>query len=539
MAQNKPEKGYEQDLVALLDENKREVIPSGDEANFTLDDYRLDSKNQKKYNYLYQLIAANPQSLEPVADKTAMLSFSGDPKTYPNREVTAHDRAVMKTSLDFYKHLTACPTSKLITGFTTALKEAQGKSSVDNIEKVIADYFNSTKSFRGMTLASYNMASTYICSYAWVWGLGENEEPGRKYWVYASNGPEAKRGDAASAVATITFEYTPPTSNGARPDDHNSGYVITLTPQGSGSPTKLTHAQGQFVDDTNKDIPNVCLQGIFAPKSQYTQKPNDKGLWPVLTGTYNGVKVIAVSQAPPDAGWLKNLTGKTFDEWVDLFNRYTGLLMGIHFLGSMGWALVQKIRNRSANEKGGKKLTSEEIEQSREEAKQTGQEDLAQQHERAARFGDTDIEIPDESEIESMTNQTRAASSQLLRDAAADTTHGSIEEYGAQLDKLSEIGVTPKMQDAYSTLEEMSKAVDVAQQPDEFARIRENLNEVRTSITESVNDINPSSEVREQITRSNEAIEEYEAASEESIKESESVNEGEDPTLPDEVIEAA
>jgi hypothetical protein len=96
------------------------------------------------------------------------LDFAKDPLSYPPITVTAAAAKNMDLALTFCQNIQAYPTSGVAKNFATALAAAVKLPTVDAMLKAIADYFNSTKGFKGLDFPSYSAVSTFIRSFSWV-----------------------------------------------------------------------------------------------------------------------------------------------------------------------------------------------------------------------------------------------------------------------------------------------------------------------------------------------------------------------------------
>jgi hypothetical protein len=186
VANNAPQKGYQQTLKLLPLAEGGQVLANGATGTVTLNDTRTEN-GETEPNYLYQLLISEPQSLFPVLDVGVALQFESSPMSYPPVTVAAAAAKNMTLAFTFCQNLMAYPGSNLAKGFMQAMTAAQQQSKVSDMMQTIADYFNNTTGFKGLDFLSYLAVSTYMQSFAWTWGLAASGQPGRTYWLYASS----------------------------------------------------------------------------------------------------------------------------------------------------------------------------------------------------------------------------------------------------------------------------------------------------------------------------------------------------------------
>jgi len=521
--------GYQQELKALSLSTGGTVLAAGASATVTLNDTYV-SGGQTKPSYIYQLLVSQPAGLFPVANVGEVINFTTE--TYPDVVITDAEAANMSLGFAFVQNIMAYPGSQLATGFVSAMTAAQGQSSSTSMVAAVDAYFNSTKSYQGLDFASYLAISTHMAKFAWTWGLDASGNPGRTYYLYAasdaSGGGSSSSGSTGQGSVTITLPASAPSP--ADPTDTNSGYTVTL----STGNTPLYFADGQFVNDTNVDIPSVCLQGTYALKSTFTQKSTDNVLWPVLVGTVNGVKVIAVSQEPADASssWLKSLLPTSFDDLLNDFLKVMGVAMAIDFLKNKFSGKKEALDNDQANENDGNPPDEQQQAAADAGAEQIGNDAQAQAQDVADRMGANGdqpaIEVPQEAAIPADAAAANADQIQALDQVQGDAYQGSIDEYRGQLEELAEIGTPPALEDAAGQLMEASNQLSEARVNSDFSDVSQSLTEVNANVNLSVEQLGTevSQQVQDNIKESQAAADEYEDSAETIEEQSSQVEEG-------------
>lgn len=532
-ANKSPATGYQQNLKALALSGGGTTLADGASDSVTLNDTR-QSKGQTLPNYLYQLLISKPQGLFPVMDVSEALEFTS--MGYPPITVTAAAAANMTKAYAFMQNLMAYPGSNLATGFVTAMTAAQAKTTPAEMMQVVADYFNTTKSYQGLDFPSYLSVNSHMKAFAWTWGLDSSGKPGRTYNLYAQTDVGKSE---PSTQGTVTF-----TAGGnavSDPTDRNSGYTITLRPT-SGASVTLSYDRAQFVDDTSVDVPGVCLQGSYALKSTFTQKPGDNVLWPILLGTVNGIKVIGVSQAPEDAfvSWLRNLLPKSFNDLVNSFLKIMGIVMAIDFLKTKLAGKKQGLEDDQANKNDGRQPDDDQRRQVDDDADSEASEELELERGNAGRFDlDEDpVEVPDEDALSDSMSESNESLSDALDQVQGDELQGALNEFDSQIRSVAEIGVNDPLEDAMGKVVAANEAMPEARESGDFSDVSGSLPEIKSSVNASVEEFGNeiSEELHDQIAESQSAAEEYEQAAENVEEQGDAVDGGDeefDPEVPE------
>ena len=531
-ANKSPATGYEQNLKALPLAGGGTTLANGASDAVTLNDTR-QSKGQTLPNYLYQLLISKAQGLFPVMDVSEALDFTS--MGYPPVTVTAAAAANMTKAFAFMQNLMAYPGSNLATGFVSAMTAAQAKTTPTEMMQVIADYFNTTKSFQGLDFPSYLSVSSHMKAFAWTWGLDASGNPGRTYNLYAQSDVGTSE---PSTQGTVTFSGGTVTD----PTDANSGYTITLQPSTGGS-SALSYNRAQFVNDTSVDVPSICLQGSYALKSTFTQKSSDNVLWPIILGTVNGIKVIGVSQAPEDAfvAWLKNLMPKSFNDLVNSFLKIMGIVMAIDFLKTKLAGKEQALKDDQTNENDGQPPNDQQQQQADSDSDSEASEELELERGNASRFDledDDSVVVPDEDELSDSMSESNEALSDALDQAEGDELQGALDEFDSQIKSVAEIGVNDDLEDAMGKLVDANEAMPDARDSGDFSDVSSSLPEIKSSVNASVEELGSeiSEELHEQIAESQSAADAYEEAAENIGEQGDAVDGGDeefDPEVPE------
>lgn len=298
---------YERSLTVLKTADGQSFIKAGAAAAVALD------------VTTYTVIVARADNLFPV--KTALVKLDGDAPTAPLLTVTGEDAGRMKLAAKFQQMITAFPTSSLATDFATALKD---------LDPTKADtFFKATEEYKTLTIDDVVAVQTYYAVYPFVWACYGGS---KNYGLHACDGVTNR----PAGYISLTNECAVPLSG----DKNDPGFTITYTNQDVSQP--LYYANGQFVDDVNSESPAICLQGLFALKSDLTKNDSDNAIVAVLIGTINEESILGYDQEQ-DAGDDGQQTGSksTLDillhlditkSWLELHGLILASVLGVAVL---------------------------------------------------------------------------------------------------------------------------------------------------------------------------------------------------------------
>lgn len=492
-------------------------------ATITLDD-TFTYNGQQEPQHCYQLLISRPGSLFPVMDVSEMLNFST--QTYPSITVTAAAAENMQLALNFQQNIMAYPTSSMATGFAQAMNQAAGESSVTAMEQDIADFFNTTENYKGLDLDSYIAMASYLTTFAWLWGVGDDgKTPGRTYYIYKSSG-----NTGATSIGKVVF--TQATSTPV-PNDHNSGFTITYIPA-SGSSSTLYFNNNTLVNDLNADFPNFCVQGNFALKSTFTGNTSDNIIWPIFSGQISGEQILLVSDAPStESWWQKNIASKTWKDWLHMFITIGSLAMTIEYFWKKVSAKKQKMQSDETNENQGKSLTEEQITDADNVANSAGDDSLNESQITLKQL-DSDVQMPtNETTFNDTLSNAKNEQMSVNDEMQADAYTGIINEYTEQIDELAKITVNPDIENAMNCLETAQTEVNEGRNTGDFDfdAIQSNLNSVNQSLTQFTKTYQKeiSQSTQQQLEESQSEISDYEETIDNIEKTNEDINNDESP----------
>ncbi len=325
---NNDEVVFEQNLKLLSTTAGTKSIAANSSGTVVLDDTH-DNNGTPTYTKLYDIIYAKNDTLFPVKSKGAMLNLKT--QDYTPVTITNDDATVMQQTELFTQTIAAFPTSQLAKDYIAALQSSPDNATTsDDIDSAVSSFFAGTSQFKKVTLDSLVALKSYYNTYPLVWTGYKNT---KTYYLYSSDGTNVTSN--GSLVITI------PATIGL--DKKLSGFSFTYTDAKNNS-KELHYVAGQFVDDPDADVPNVCLVGTFMLKSTVTKVDTDTDIITILSGTVYNNTVIGYDTPLPDntdgtagqngswSGLYTLLHPKDAAGYMQLFLTFVGVVMGIDFV---------------------------------------------------------------------------------------------------------------------------------------------------------------------------------------------------------------
>ena len=361
---------------------------------------------------LFDLIFAQPDNGFPVQSVGTMpLSLPGfgasagtSKMSYPpitlTSTTTANEPSPCVNAWLFYQEINANPSSQLAQQFAQVGNSInQNASSSANIDSAIAGFFQGTKDYQNVTLAAWELVSSYLATFATPWANFQSS------YTYYLTKPPAKPNDSGKA-GRIVFERsatdTPSLILPGGSTNAMAGYTITYYDSWddkTDGALSLYFSNGQLVSDPDADIPSVCLALNYASLSSFSQQQSDWGrIVPTLAGTFEGTQVMGVSWKPSDDedDWQK--AGKAIDKvWgstgMKVFMAVTAFMMSIQLVFS-GCAWIYK-KLKGKEKESGEPATAEEVTEAHTELQERQEQDQTAAQENANRLGEQPPQVPD------------------------------------------------------------------------------------------------------------------------------------------------
>lgn len=358
---------YDQNLEILTTLEGGTVIKVGQSGTVVLDQYYNDpTTGQKTYSLVYNLLISSSSWYYPMANIGLMQNiFVTPPNFTPQTATTAEQKSIANADL-FYQTIQAYPTSQLATDYQTAMSgtiksassQANGSANStanasDTITQNVNAFFQGTKQFQNVTLASLVAVESYYDKFPFIWAQYKSTT----YYLYSSDSKTTSFVGQLALVQPSKLDLTLP----------NGGYTCTFTPAKDSSnlnsvdvdpsqALKLTYSGGVFVNDVNVDIPTVALKGIFQLKRLFTQKPADTQILPVITGSVEGATCVGFDQPQLESDtssdfWNTLFHPKNSSEIFNSIMTIGGAIMMMHFFATSLYGMGKWLKNKLSGEK--------------------------------------------------------------------------------------------------------------------------------------------------------------------------------------------
>lgn len=528
-----PKQVYGQTLTALALQSGGNILNGSSSGTVTLNDYSVDSKGNKIYNTVYELIIARATDLFPVANNSVMQSFS-NPPTYPAVTVVNSSSSNMQLAYQFCQTLMAYPTSTLSQQFQTAMNSALSATSTGSIDKTMNAFFASTKQYQNVTFNMYMAVSTYLTYFANAWA---NFASTYTYYLYSSGSASSGSNSAnPKFIGSLTMTQKPNPNGQANPSDNNGGYDIAFVDSNNNS-TVLNYSNGQFVSSLTEDVPSICLQCTYVLKSQLSNNASDNQIIPIMSGMVNGSKVMGVDTKqdnPDDPGSLYSFFHPTtFQGWLSLFMGVFGVLMALEWAGSKLAALGKGIAKLFSKD-GGAPPSNTEMDDLRAQVEDLQTQMQANQQELLDRFNEQ-AQLPNN--VDEAMADLKVEFTNQYNTINADVQMDILNEQALQIQELAEYGVTPEMEEVANSIRENMNALNNATTPEELQTaldsVKASIPDINTKLGNMVEEMSEeiSAETKAAIQESIDNINDYQELSDEIDDSIDDLNDGEIPDI--------
>ncbi|MDI2590332.1 hypothetical protein POF45_02640 [Pseudomonas sp. 681] len=223
------------------------------------------------------IVLADATSLFPLA--CGVFDLGVDPQL--QLTVGQEQVAAMGQALNLVRNLMAAPSSQLASDLNNSLQETLADPGTD-ADAILRGYFDSHPPFQLIDATQFGLALSWARNYAYLWSMATDGTPGLDYDLQAA----PYLGVAKTSLGCVSFSLradAPP----ADPCDPGCGLQLQWTPA-AGTTTALRYADGSLGDGAG-----LTLIGSFVA-SGWVCGPPSAGLLPVLAGSLDGQRVIAV-----------------------------------------------------------------------------------------------------------------------------------------------------------------------------------------------------------------------------------------------------
>ncbi|HEH9404310.1 TPA: apolipoprotein A1/A4/E family protein [Aeromonas bestiarum] len=189
--------------------------------------------------------------------------------------------AALGQALNLVRNLMAAPSSQLASDLIDNLQASLKKPGTD-ADAILRGFLDSHPPFQPIDVSQFGLALSWARNYAYLWSMAIDGSPGQDYDLQAS----PYLGVATDSLGRISFRRKAVTTT-ADPSDPTCGLQLQWTPSG-GSATRMNYNNGCLSDGVA-----LTLIGSFVAAG-WVSGPAAAGLLPVLVGSLNGQRVIAV-----------------------------------------------------------------------------------------------------------------------------------------------------------------------------------------------------------------------------------------------------
>ena len=508
----------------------------------------------------YSLISMRAKDLFPVANRVAVMPVEcgsqpsakctdGVSQYYADLTVDAAEFDGMKQAFYFHQAISAFPGTDMALNFIQLLSDH--RSDPKNAESAINQFFKQTKGYEKCTLQNYIAASTYCRYYAFAWA---NLQESFAYAVFQpASDPNAN--EALIDQGTIFFTKKANAPNPADIQDRNGGFDIVYQPV-AGDAVPLALVDGILCSTESTTNPDVALLLTYQLKSDFTGLDTDKKAWPVLVGSANQVKVLAVgvptatfdqtqtAARPLSVGRFPNLddfkasakklfTPKTAVDGAKLAGILAGVAVGLAATAGMVYLVVREYRKYK-------------------EVKLESQDKVAAEIKReyvrtAERLSQTDIPIENDSVLESGQYDDAVYAGkegkEYLAERVKQTYKGLVERQQEVLDTIGKHQNSPGLEEAQAGIDDIKEMIKDAKDwnslKPKLPEIRDAVESVKINIEAAKNDVSNalSKADKEFIENTKDMTDLLEEAAAIGEKEAIEYEQEESPIEPEEVIE--
>ncbi len=452
---------------------------------------------------LFDLIFAQPDNGFPVQSVGTMpLSLPGfgasagtSKMSYPpitlTATTTANEPSPCVNAWLFYQEINANPSSQLAQQFAQVGNSInQNASSSASIDSAIAGFFQGTKDYQNVTLAAWELVSSYLATFSTPWANFETS------YTYYLTKPPAKPNDSGKA-GRIVFERsatdTPSLILPGGSTNAMAGYTITYYDSWddkTDGALSLYFSNGQLVSDPDADIPSVCLALNYASLSSFSQQQSDWGrIVPTLAGTFEGTQVMGVSWKPSDDenDWQK--AGKAIDKvWgstgMKIFMAVTAFMMSIQLVYS-GCAWIYK-KLKGKEKESGEPATAEEVNEAHTELQERQTQDQTAAQDNANKLGDEAPKVPDGNALAQGQADFQKQLGQADAQAGLEVQQKEVEGQEKQLEEDAGVSVNQNLENQAYQVENESMQVsgESAKDPNIKDELNANQAQIKTEQTQ-------------------------------------------------------
>lgn len=437
-----PQQMYEQTLK-LLKNGTDDAIKAGATGTVALNDTHVDKNGATQPNLIYGFLLARPGSFFPV--KAASTASFASPPSFPPVIVAADDAKNMALGEQFWQTIMAYPTSDMAKNFTNAVSSAGSTSTTaSQVDTSVQNFFkNNTKDYTTLTLKNIVAVQTYYNTYPFVWA---DYKGSKTYYLYTSDGT------TTTYVGSVVMNLPAAAST-----DKSLPDGAVMFTDASGAQKKLHFKDGQFVDDVTKDIPAVCLKGLFTLKSTLTKVDTDNVIIAILSGKANGKTVcgypdkLAPQPTDPNDRWwglYPLLHPKNGQDWLNLLGQVLMIYMAYETITKKTNKTEDQLANKKA-ENNGREPSQAQVDQIRSDCN-AAQKEMNDNCQKLLDKFDAQLKMTDD--LNAQIQDLQQKIEDRFNEEQRTTMEENLHKQGDELTDMAQGGVTQGMENIGGTI---------------------------------------------------------------------------------------
>lgn len=462
------------------------------------------------------IVLADAQSLFPITSGV----FDREEGDSGLRLTAGQDHiAAMSLALDLVRNLMAAPSSRLASDLNDSLQASLADPGTD-ADLILRNFFEAHPPFQKVDATQFGLVLSWARNYAYLWSMSADGSSGLDYDLHAA--PYLGGDDDVLGRIRLSGGEDRPVAD---PGDPSIGLQIEWTPSG-GSATKLDYEGGSLGEGTR-----LSLIGSFVA-SGWVSGPSSTGLLPVLTGSLDGQRVIAVPcaaiQRPTPA--VTTLTAVKAEraqnlDAVDISNLSMSLIGLVSSLVTIVSAVIAVVGYFKARRSANQPIDQGVVAEARTIAQQVCEAQRSQLREELTRLLES---LPMIEDIRRVMDQLRELIPETLKEVVRGQLERAMNSLQQQVRDLAAIEVTNGLREVQGDLVEIRVSLN-----EDLARATQELVQVQRQIPEVIKEMGAqvSRELGEQIKAALEVNQETLEVSEQVQEEMDDIREGEEKVI--------
>lgn len=461
------------------------------------------------------IVLAEANSLFPVASAVCDAGGAGALQLNVGKEQIA----AMGQALDLVRNLMAAPSSQLASDLNDGLQASLADPGTD-ADMILRGFFAEHPPFQQIDATQFGLVLSWARNYAYLWSMAADGSPSRHYRLHAA----PYLGGDAPSLGRISFGVRT-TGAIADPGDPACGLQIEWTPAGS-SATQLRFGDSCFCDDAG-----LLLMGSFVAAG-WLSAPSSTGLLPVLVGSLDGLRVIAVpgdsgcelTAAASDPVPPQSERGQSLDA-LDISNLTMSLIGLVSSLVTIVSAVIAVVGYYKAKRVRNEPIDARAVADAQSLAQLVGDAQRSELGEVLARMNQS---LPMIKDIPGLIDQLRETIPETLKNVVREQLGQALSTLEQQVSELAAIEITNRLREVQGDLVEVRQSLnsDLPLATEQLAQAQQQIPAVVKEMGVQV-----SGQLNEQIETALEVTRETLKVSEQVQEDMEDIREGEEKVV--------